>query len=53
MDGNVELLAPRARKNGLIVRELEDEVLVYDLERHRAHCLNRAAGLVWKHADGE
>lgn len=45
--------APRARAEGLVVRDLEDEVLIYDLERHRAVCLNRAAALVWKHCDGE
>jgi Coenzyme PQQ synthesis protein D (PqqD) len=27
-------------------------VLVYDLERHKAHCLNHTAALVWKHCDG-
>jgi hypothetical protein len=53
MDGKSELLAPRARQNGLVVRELDDEVLVYDLERNEAHCLNQTAGLVWKHCDGE
>jgi hypothetical protein len=43
---------PRARKEGLLVQELPDEVLVYDLERHKAHCLNPTAALVWKHCDG-
>jgi hypothetical protein len=28
-------------------------VLVYDLERHKAHCLNRTAALVWKYCDGQ
>ena len=36
-----------------MVRELADETLVYDLEGHRAHCLNRTAALVWKLCDGE
>ncbi|HEX8474130.1 MAG TPA: PqqD family protein [Pyrinomonadaceae bacterium] len=44
---------PRARAGGLVVRELPEEVLVYDLERHRAICLNHTAALVWKHCDGE
>jgi hypothetical protein len=26
---------------------------VYDLERDRAHCLNRTAALVWQHCDGQ
>jgi hypothetical protein len=44
--------APKARAEGLLVRELSDEVLVYDLESHRAMCLNRTAALVWKLCDG-
>ncbi|HEV3470412.1 MAG TPA: PqqD family protein, partial [Pyrinomonadaceae bacterium] len=43
---------PRARSEGLLVRELDGEVLVYDLERHRAVCLNPAAAFVWRRCDG-
>ena len=43
---------PRARRAKLIVEELPDETLVYDEERHKAHCLNETAALVWKHCDG-
>ena len=43
---------PRARKDGLIVQNLPDETLVYDLERDRAHCLNQTAAFVWRHCDG-
>lgn len=43
---------PRARGEGLLVRELDGEVLVYDLESHRAVCLNPAAALVWRRCDG-
>lgn len=45
-------MVPRARKDRLVVQELADEVLVYDLSRHQAHCLNRTAALVWRHCDG-
>jgi hypothetical protein len=45
-------MKPRARTQGLVVTELPDELLVYDLERHRAHCLNPTAALVFKHCDG-
>ncbi len=48
-----ELYLPVARKSKLVVRELADEVLVYDTEAHRAHCLNRTAALVWKNCDGK
>jgi hypothetical protein len=43
---------PAAREARLLVRELAEEVLVYDEEGHRAHCLNRTAALVWKNCDG-
>lgn len=43
---------PVARKEGLVVQELPDETLVYDLDSDKAHCLNQAAALVWKHCDG-
>ena len=45
-------LMPRARQDELVVEELQDETLVYDLERHKARCLNRTAALVWRHCDG-
>lgn len=44
---------PVARRNDLIVEELPDEVLVYDLTTDKAHCLNRTAALIWKNCDGE
>ncbi len=42
----------RVREEDLIVRELGEELLIYDLRRHRAYCLNRAAALIWRLADG-
>ena len=48
-----EQYLPAARTSGLVVRELAEETLVYDEERHRAHCLNRTAALVWRHCDGK
>jgi hypothetical protein len=45
-------MKPETRRSGLLIRELPDELLVYDQERHRAHCLNRTAALVFRHADG-
>ncbi len=53
MNGENGPLRPEARKDGLVVEELPEEVLVYDLERHEAHCLNQQAVWVWKHCDGE
>ena len=44
---------PRARNQGLLVRDLGDEVVVYDLESHRSHCLNRTAAFVFRACDGQ
>jgi hypothetical protein len=43
---------PIARTHGLVIQELPDEVLVYDLDRDRAHCLNETAAFVWHSCDG-
>ena len=48
----VKQTKPLARKEGLVIQELPDEVLVYDLDRDRAHCLNDTAAFVWQHCDG-
>jgi hypothetical protein len=45
-------MRPAARRDGLLIRELPGELLVYDLVQHRAHCLNRTAATVFRHADG-
>jgi hypothetical protein len=44
---------PMARSEDLVVRDLPDETLVYDVQRHKAHCLNRTAALVWRACDGQ
>lgn len=43
---------PRARKTRLIIKDLPDETLVYDLESDKAHCLNQTAAHIWKNCDG-
>lgn len=44
---------PRARKTGLIVKEVDGEILIYDQERNKAHCLNPTAAKIWKYCDGQ
>lgn len=46
-------VAPRARTEGLIVCELDDETLVHDRGADRACCLNAFAAEVWERCDGE
>src|SRR5215203_3184175 len=43
---------PVARKEGLVIQETSEEVLVYDLSTNKAHCLNQTAAFVWKSCDG-
>jgi hypothetical protein len=45
-------ITPRARTNELLIEELEDELLVYDLAADRAHRLNATAAAVFRNADG-
>lgn len=49
-DSIIEL--PKARKEKLIIKELADETLVYDLENDQAHCLNSTSARVWRYCDG-
>ena len=44
---------PLARRDGLVIRELDGEILIYDLSSQKALCLNQVAGAVWKMSDGE
>ena len=53
MSVRIDLLTPRAREAGLVVRELAEETIVYDLARNEAHCLGPVAAAVWKYCDGQ
>src|SRR5258708_37466403 len=43
---------PSPRIQGLIVRELAGELVVYDKTRHRAFCLNPTVASIWKSCEG-
>ena len=43
---------PRKRQEGLVVQELPEEMLVYDTDRHKAHCLGPVAAAVWEACNG-
>ena len=42
----------RARTQGLVVKTVGEDVLVYDLGQHRAHALNPQAAALWRQCDG-
>ena len=44
---------PKPRSTRLLVEELVDELLIYDVERNEVHCLNGPAVRVWQLCDGE
>lgn len=44
---------PEARQDGLVIQDMPEEVLVYDLNTNKAHCLNQTAAFVWKSCDGK
>jgi hypothetical protein len=46
------MINPMARQNGLVIQEMPDEVLVYDTDSNKAHCLNQSAAFIWKSCDG-
>lgn len=44
---------PTARRRGLVVQQVRNELLVYDLDNDRAHCLNETAAAIWRACDGK
>src|SRR6476659_4984635 len=43
---------PLARREAIITKEVDSELLVYDVTRDQAHCLNETAAAVWRLCDG-
>jgi hypothetical protein len=48
-----EPVRPLARDENLLIEEVDGEVVVYDLDRDEAHCLNDTAAHVWRLCDGK
>ena len=44
---------PTARENEIVIQELPDETLVYDLTTNKAVCLNPTSALIWRLCDGK
>ncbi len=43
---------PVAKKENIVVQELNSEVLIYDLNLNKAFCLNETSGIIWQLCDG-
>lgn len=43
---------PLSRRDNLVVQEMDNEILIYDLKENRAFCLNETSALIWQLCDG-
>lgn len=43
---------PMSRQSNIVVQELENEILIYDLNNNKAFCLNETSSLVYQFCDG-
>jgi hypothetical protein len=43
---------PLSRKHDIVIQEIDGEVLIYDLSKNRAYCLNQTSSMVWNACDG-
>jgi hypothetical protein len=48
---NEVMLSLRKRTSGIVVRRVEADLLVLDLEANSIHRLNHTAGLIWENFD--
>lgn len=44
---------PIARQKDLVIQDMPDEVLVFDVNTNKAHCLNPSAAFIWKACNGK
>jgi hypothetical protein len=44
---------PLSRKTEIVVQDFHNEVLIYDLTKNKAYCLNETSSMVWLECDGK
>ena len=44
---------PKCHKENIVIQELENELLIYDLNINKVYCLNHTSAMVWQLSDGE
>jgi len=52
MENSFTMNKPVSRQSNIVVQDLENEVLIYDLTINKAFCLNQTSGLVFALCDG-
>ena len=45
--------APKSKDSNMLVQSIEDELMLYDLERNVAYCLNKTSAMVYQLCDGQ
>lgn len=43
----------KSRESDLVIQDFNNEVLIYDLKKNKALCLNETASIIWRLCDGE
>lgn len=44
---------PESRREDVVIQELKDELLIYDLKINKVFCLNETSAMVWQLCDGK
>ena len=44
---------PKTRNENIVVQEMENEILIYDLKENKAFCLNETSALIYQLCDGK
>lgn len=43
---------PKTRNKNIVVQEMENEILIYNLQTNKAFCLNETSTMIWQFCDG-
>jgi hypothetical protein len=43
---------PASRQDNIVIQEIRNEILIYDLTKNKAVCLNPTSALIWQECDG-
>ena len=44
---------PLSRRENLVVQEMDNELMIYDLTDNKAFCLNETSAIVWQLCNGK
>lgn len=44
---------PKSRQENLVLQELDNEIIIYNLSNNKAFCLNETSALIWQLCNGE